>query len=55
MTTNENDRKAFQIWADTTQSIIDDARKIADEKRMTFRGFVGIAIEKAVEAERGKV
>ena len=51
MTTNENDRKAFQLWADTTPEVVDKAKEIADRKRMTFRGFIGVAIEKAVEAE----
>lgn len=51
MTTNENERKAFQIWADTTQAVLNEAKRIADDKRMTFRGFIGVAIEKAVEAE----
>lgn len=51
MAINENERKAFQLWADTTQEVVDKAKEIADRKRMTFRGFIGVAIEKAVEEE----
>ena len=52
--TKAEDRKPFQIWADTTQEVIDKAREIADEKRMTFRGWIGMAIENAIEEEEAK-
>ena len=53
--TNTGDRIKTQVWINTSQSTIDEAKRLADEKRMTFGGFVGVALEKAVEAERGKV
>ena len=51
MTTNASDRQAWQIWADTTKEVMDKAKRIADERRMTFRGWVGLAIEKAIDEE----
>ena len=51
MTTNPKDRKPFQLWVDTSQEVVDKAKEIAERKRMTFRGYLGEALEKAVEAE----
>ena len=52
--TNAEERIKTQVWINTSQSTIDEAKRIADEKRMTFGGFVGVALEKLVEAERDK-
>ena len=51
MTTKASERYPSQVWVDTSSAVIEKARQIAKEKRMTFSGFVGMAIEKAVEAE----
>lgn len=51
MTTNPKDRKPFQLWVDTTQEVVDKAKEIAERKRMTFRGYLGVSIENAVEAD----
>lgn len=51
MTTNAKDRQAFQLWIETTQEAVDKAKKIANDKRMTFRGYLGTVIENAIEAE----
>lgn len=55
MTTKPEERKTFQVWVNTSPEVIEEAKAIAEKKRMTFRGFLGIAIENAVEAERDKV
>lgn len=45
------ERIKTQIWIHTSQSTIDKAKQIAEEKRMTFGGFVGTALERLVEEE----
>ncbi len=50
MVTN-NDRIMQQVWVNTTQSVLDRARQLAEKKRMRFSGFIGEIIEKALEAE----
>ena len=54
MTTNPNDREKIQVWVLTTREAIDRAKKVAESKRMTFRGFLGEVIEKAIEEDNGK-
>lgn len=49
MTTTE--RVASQLWVETSPDVIERAKAIAKEKRMTFRGYIAELIEKAVEAE----
>lgn len=51
MTTKASERYPCQIWVDTSTAVIEKAKQIAKEKRMTFSGFIGQAIEKAVEEE----
>ena len=51
MTTKASERYPSQLWVDTSVAVIEKARQIAKEKRMTFSGFIGQAIEKAVEEE----
>lgn len=51
MTTKASERYPSQIWVDTSTAVIEKAKQIAKEKRMTFSGFIGQAIEKAVEEE----
>lgn len=53
MVTN-NDRIMQQVWVNTTQSVLDKARQLAEKKRMRFSGFIGEIIEKAVEADDDK-
>ena len=45
------ERIKTQIWIHTSQSTIDKAKQIAEEKRMTFGGVVGTALERFVEDE----
>jgi len=52
MTTTE--RIATQLWVDTSPDVIEKAKAIAKDKRMTFRGYIAELIEKAVEAENDK-
>lgn len=50
MVTN-SERIMQQVWVNTTQSVLDRARQLAEKKRMRFSGLIGVAIEKYVEAE----
>ena len=45
----DNGRVRKQFWADVKADTFERAKRLADEKRMRFSGFVGIAIEKYVE------
>lgn len=54
MTTNPSERQPFQLWVDTTKDVVERAKQIADSKRMTFRGYLGVALERAVEADDDK-
>lgn len=45
----DNGRVLKQFWADVKADSFERAKKLADEKRMRFSGFVGVAIEKYVE------
>ena len=45
----DNGRVLKQFWADVKADTFERAKKMADEKRMRFSGFVGLAIEKYVE------
>lgn len=54
MTTSAKERQPFQLWVDTTKEVVEKAKEISEKKRMTFRGFVGVALENAVEAESDK-
>lgn len=53
MVTN-NERIMQQVWVNTTQSVLEKARQLAEKRRMRFSGLIGVAIEKYVEAERDK-
>lgn len=54
MVTDNEDMIMQQVWVNTSKSVLDKARKIADKKRMRFSGFIGEIIEKAVEADDDK-
>lgn len=45
-------RVKTQVWVDTEDVVLQEAKRIADEKRMTFGGFIGFAIKEAIEKER---
>lgn len=52
--TNKEPNERAQIRVATQPSVLNKARVIAKEKRMTFEGFIGLAIEQAVKAEEEK-
>lgn len=49
--TEPNERISTQVWVNTSPEVIEKIRENAVSKRMTVSGYIGLLLEKALEAE----